>query len=47
MKKDQFVYVTYIRTTPDKLWKAWPTKIGLTPGLDCDVIPCYLSLAAK
>ena len=22
MKKDQFVYVTYIRTTPEKLWKA-------------------------
>jgi uncharacterized protein YndB with AHSA1/START domain len=21
-KKDQFVYVTYIRTTPEKLWKA-------------------------
>ena len=22
MKKDQFLYVTYIRTTPEKLWKA-------------------------
>lgn len=22
MQKDQFVYVTYIRTTPEKLWKA-------------------------
>ena len=22
MKKDQFIYVTYIRTTPEKLWKA-------------------------
>jgi len=22
MKKDRFVYVTYIRTTPEKLWKA-------------------------
>ena len=22
MKNDQFVYVTYIRTTPEKLWKA-------------------------
>ena len=22
MKKDQFVYVTYIRTTPEKLWNA-------------------------
>ena len=22
MKKDQFVYVTYILTTPEKLWKA-------------------------
>jgi uncharacterized protein YndB with AHSA1/START domain len=22
MKKDQFVYVTYIRTTPEKLWEA-------------------------
>jgi uncharacterized protein YndB with AHSA1/START domain len=22
MKKDQFVYVTYIRTTPEKLWQA-------------------------
>ena len=22
MKKDQFVYVTYIRTTPEKLWRA-------------------------
>ena len=22
MRKDQFVYVTYIRTTPEKLWKA-------------------------
>ena len=22
MKKEQFVYVTYIRTTPEKLWKA-------------------------
>ena len=22
MKKDQFVYVTYIRTTPERLWKA-------------------------
>ena len=22
MKKDQFVYVTYIRATPEKLWKA-------------------------
>jgi uncharacterized protein YndB with AHSA1/START domain len=22
MKEDQFVYVTYIRTTPEKLWKA-------------------------
>jgi uncharacterized protein YndB with AHSA1/START domain len=22
IKKDQFVYVTYIRTTPEKLWKA-------------------------
>ena len=22
MKKDQFVYVTHIRTTPEKLWKA-------------------------
>jgi len=22
MKKDQFVYVTYVRTTPEKLWKA-------------------------
>jgi uncharacterized protein YndB with AHSA1/START domain len=22
MKKDQFVYVTYIRVTPEKLWKA-------------------------
>jgi len=22
IKNDQFVYVTYIRTTPEKLWKA-------------------------
>jgi uncharacterized protein YndB with AHSA1/START domain len=22
MKKDQFVYITYIRTSPEKLWKA-------------------------
>lgn len=22
MKKDRFVYITYIRTTPEKLWKA-------------------------
>jgi len=22
MKKDQFIYVTYIRTTPEKLWKS-------------------------
>ncbi len=39
MKKDQFVYVTYIRTTPEKLWKAliepeftrkfWATPSGI------------------
>lgn len=37
MKKDQFVYVTYIRTTPERLWKVL-TEPEFTKKFWCDTV---------
>ncbi len=37
MQKDQFVYVTYIRTTPEKLWRAL-TQSEFTRQFWCDTM---------